>query len=661
MTRARHSGLGLVIAALFTAALAAGCGGGGTLPSGSVVNSPGGSNPPPTNLVKVKVTVTVPAQTRKGVRPDYISENTESLVIELSSVDGKGVTGVNPTTINTTPKARDCKVETGATVCSATASGSPGADVFAVTTFSGTSGHGNVLSSGTVQAKIQSGGGGVQISNQLSLSVGGIIASIKLSLSPKSGKRGTPMKSSVDLAAYDASGAEIVGPSEYALAITLAIQGDTAKAFLLHAGSKSGSSLTIVRPTSGITLAYDGSKEATTITLQATTDGSGSVGASANFTLHGKTPPPPVGTIYVLNLGAKGTGQGAIVTEYSGNAKGNAAPQNTLSLDSKLFARSITVDSAGNLYVGYLDTSTGVNPGTGQPDAANEIAVYAPGATGSAEPMAIVNSKASPNDSTLYPVYIAIDPSGRLVTYGATNVDGNSGSAKGAVLTYANGASGSVDPLYAFNFASPYIKYNNAGPTGLAIDSSNNFYVNGKLVAGFSSDYGLYVAAAADIGNANASAARTIPWDSITELAPGFTTNVSLDPTGEIYVGNVTTHGSGGSGTCQAQVNVYAAGASGGTTDVPPIRVLTLDGVSSSKNCQSNALLGYFPEITLYQQSVFVADVFNNAIDEFTSSDSGTVKPSLQITGPSTQLSAPAALAIASLSGQAKARPANPR
>ena len=42
-------------------------------------------------------------------------------------------------------------------------------------------------------------------------------------------------------------------------------------------------------------------------------------------------------------------------------------PSDTLSLDSKLYARSIAVDSSGNLYVGYFDTSTGANPGSPTP------------------------------------------------------------------------------------------------------------------------------------------------------------------------------------------------------------------------------------------------------------------------------------------------------
>ena len=90
---------------------------------------------------------------------------------------------------------------------------------------------------------------------------------------------------------------------------------------MLHAAGKSGSSLSIVKPTSGITLTYDGNAQASAVTVQASVDGPSSIGANANFSLHGKVPPPPVGTIYALNLGAK-DGLAATVTEYSGKAKG---------------------------------------------------------------------------------------------------------------------------------------------------------------------------------------------------------------------------------------------------------------------------------------------------------------------------------------------------
>jgi hypothetical protein len=599
--------------------------------------------------------VTIPAA-KSGARPAYLSPNTESLSIALVSVDGKGVTGVNPTIVNTVAKARGCTVKGQNIVCSATAAGSPGNDVFAATAYAGTDATGDVLSVGSVQATIASGGGSVGISNALSLTLDGVIASLQLRLDPKEAKRGVRTTSVISLTAYDASGAQIVGPADYSQPITLAIEGDTNGAFRLHDASGSGTSLSIPKPSSGITLFYDGNKEASAVTIQASVSGPSSISANAGFALRGKEPPPPVGTIYVLNLGSK-DGASAVVTEYDGKAKGNAAPERTLSLSSKLYARSIAVDSGGNLYVGYLDNDIGFNPETGEPDPHNEIAIYAPGASGNAQPTAVLTADKE-TKTTLFPISVVFDPSGRLVTYGSTDVDGNDGD---AVLTYSAGSSGAAPPADAWSFSTPQIRY--AGPTGLALDSGGNFYVNGALHTSLGPDYGLFVAPVSDIGDPQTEPSRTIPWDSTTELEPGLTEGVALSASGEIFIANAITQGSGSSTSCQGRANVFAAGADGGTTDDPPLRVLTLGGVfTQNPECDSarNALAPFFPTIALYGTTLFVADDFNDAVSAFSSGAGGTVKASLRIAGSATQLDAPMALAITSASGQAKARPAYP-
>jgi hypothetical protein len=640
------------VAIAVSALLLTACGGGG-LPAGSVVNSPGGGpTSPPTKLVNVKVTVTVPPSEKgRQIRPNYVSVNTESLVIELASVNGEAVVGVNPTTINTLAYAHDCKQESGGIVCSAIASGSPGADVFDVTTYDGINATGAVLSVGTVQAKIDGGADGVQISNRLSLTLEGIVAGLRLSLSPEGAKRGDRAKAAVALAAYDASGAQIVGPSKFSASIALAIQGDAQRAFLLEASGKRGSSLTIVKPLSGITLEYDGNVQASSVTVAATVDGPGSNGASANFSLQGRQPPPPVGTIYALNLGTN-DGLAASVTEYDGNAKGNAQPERTLQLNSKLYARSIAVDSKGDLYVGYFDSALGFSISSGTPDKGNEVAIYAPGASGNQQPAKVLTFD-SKSKTTIFPIFMAFDAAGGLVTYGATTVDGNAGD--NAVLTYASGSSGATPPSQSWAFASPTIEYQ--GPSGLALDSAGNFYVNGTLHTPLAPSYGLFVATASDNGNPSVNPSRTLPWDSTTELTPSLTTNVAVSGSGEIFIANAVTSGSGYSTSCQGRANVYSAGTGGGITDVKPLRVLTLSGViAQSYTCTSprNPLVPYFPSITLYDTTLFVADDFNNAIDAFSANAHGIVKPSLQITGSATGLNAPVALVVTSTSGQPK-------
>jgi hypothetical protein len=169
------------------------CGGTNT-PFGPIVGFGGGGDPPPIRLVGVRLTVTIPPL-GSGPRANYLSTKTQSLEIELVSVDGKGVSGVNPTTMNTVPKGRGCKLQGREVVCSATISGSPGHDVFAVSTYAGADATGQVLSVGSVNATVSSGGGGLGISNRLSLALDGVIASLKVSLDPAKGKRGERMTS----------------------------------------------------------------------------------------------------------------------------------------------------------------------------------------------------------------------------------------------------------------------------------------------------------------------------------------------------------------------------------------------------------------------------------------------------------------------------------
>lgn len=621
--------------------LLAGCGGGGGNPFGPVVNSPGGGGGhPPTQLVPVKVTVTVPRSSGQ-MRPDYVSVNTESLVIELTSVDGSGVTGVKATTINTLAHSHGCKTGSDGLVCSATAQGSPGDDVFAVTTYSAPNAIGSVLSVGTVQAKVKGGNANVPISNTLSLTLDGVIASLKLALAPNWGKYGHAMRSSVTLAAFDATGAQIVGPSNYATPVVLSLQGDSQNAFALRANGKTGASLSIVKPTSDITLAYDGNPQASSpVTLQANVDGP-SIGSSANFSLRGKQPPPPVGTIYVLNIGAN-DGKSATVTEYDGKAKGNVAPKNVLHLSSALYARSIALDAKGNLYVGYFDSPSGWSPSTDEPDAGNEVAIYQPGASGSDGPTAVLNSDPQAT-TTLYPSSMSFDPSGRLVTYGANTSE--IPSPKGAVLTYAAGSKGRTAPEDAFNFASPWIEYSVGGTTGLAVDANNNFYVSGGLAVTFSVEYGLFVAQASDIDNPQAPVARTVSWSDEQPNEP--IRNVALDENGEIYLGYAD------STSCQAKVNVYAGGLKGSDQ---PLRVLTLDGVTA-QGCQNSSFWQNFPTINLYGRSLYIVDPINNALDAFPAGNGGTVKATLHIAGSLTGLNAPIGLLVTSLSGSAAADP----
>lgn len=645
LTRARYA-----VAAMVALVTAWGCGGSFNTPNGPNVGDGGNPGQPPPRLVDVSVTVTIPAPSQ-GIGPQYVSYNTESVAIQLVSVNGNSVSGVNPTIVNTLPNSRDCKAQAQETVCTGVAKGSPGNDVFVLTAYEGKNATGAVLAVGTARANIGSGGGKLSINGQ-TLTLNGIIAKLKLSLSPNQSKRGEKTTAQVSLRAYDASGAEITGPSDYAEPVALTIQGDVDRSFSLHLGNRSGESLKITKPPTGITLVYDGNTQAQPVTAQASVDGPSSPSASAAFNLKGKQPPPPIGTIYALNLGSS-SGQGATVTEYDGKSTGNAAPERTLNLDAKLYAVSIAVDSSNDLYVGYFENNLGYNPANGEPLSGNEIAIYAPSASGNDQPVATITE--GPDSTTIFPIFMAFDPSQRLVTYGATTVDNNTGD---SVLTYAKGTSGKATPEYAFAFNTPTIHY--SGPNGLAIDGAGNVYLNGQFKQGFSSVYGMYVNAAVNIGLNDATPSRDIPWNpSQSGLQPGYVSNLALNESGEIFIGNIVKNGSGSGATCQAAANVYSAGASGSGSGYSPLRTMMLESIATQGTActnQSDPRYFYFPTIAIYGTALFAADAYNNAIDAFAASGHGVVKPFLQISGSATQLDAPVALVITSVSGHAKAR-----
>ncbi len=103
------------------------------------------------------------------------------------------------------------------------------------------------------------------------------------------------------------------------------------------------------------------------------------------------------------------------------------------------------------------------------------------------------------------------------------------------------------------------------------------------------------------------------------------------------------------------RANVYASGATGGTTDAPPLRVLVLGDVYTQNSlCAStrDPRVPFFPAIQLYGATLFVADDFNDAIDAFASDRNGTVNASRRVSGSATQLNAPIALVISSHSAQ---------
>jgi len=202
----------LAVTLLAVAALATGCGGGGSnsaLPASP--NAPVQSGP---GRGAAAFTITVPnATTGAGVkRPAYISSNTMS----VSIVETDGTSAPRPPVVaNLTPTSPNCSASAGGTSCSIVVPANAGSDTFVVTAFDALNGGGNKLSTGTLVATINAG----TANTTVPLTLGGIVASLTVTFADAFAPVGTA-GTTLAVQAKDASGATIVGTFDNPIALS---------------------------------------------------------------------------------------------------------------------------------------------------------------------------------------------------------------------------------------------------------------------------------------------------------------------------------------------------------------------------------------------------------------------------------------------------------
>ncbi|HZZ65909.1 MAG TPA: hypothetical protein VFE17_10450 [Candidatus Baltobacteraceae bacterium] len=629
---------------------------GGSLSTGGNVFAP--PTPAPGAKIQpasVHLSVTIPAASNAGSGDGrkYISPNTKSISLLLVSVNGQAVTGQNAAIVQTYAGASNCSSGSGGSLtCTATIAGAVGSDVATVTLYSGPNATGSALAAGSMQFQVAATGSSLAITNGTSISIGGVVANLSVAVSPQSFALGHSASLSVTLTATDASGATIVGPAAFTTPVELTTSDTTGSiGFTTGTSQTPSSSLSVTSPATQIQMVYNGSSQlaAGPITVQAqqgsltavATAQAGGVSPSGSpSTSPSGTPLPQNATVYVLNQGSNG-GTNATVTEYSLTASGNAAPIRTVTLSPSLYAAGMAVDKTGRIYIGYYDSPTFAI------DSGNELDVYNAGASGAAHPAARITSEAT-QSTMLDPGTIYVDKSGRIITLATTNVDGQSGG--DSIVTYAPNANGAVPPVHAWNFdytngAMYFVyafQYGGYYTIGLTEDSAGNLFMAATLGVLASSDrpQGVFVAPASFVnGPPLTQPLRVIPGGGSATTLPAYASGqllqgLALDSSGTIYVSQAVN----GTGSIAA----FHSGASGGVTNVPPLR--TISGSVLNVSVPAVQVPPQLP-LAVAGGTLIVGNQTTNSVLFYPTTASGSATP-VTISGTATGLQTPIGVAV---------------
>ncbi len=192
----RLSLISLTAAAL----LIAGCGGGGgSLPSSGNGGGAGPITPQTKTTLTFSIRISPSSSTSNSKRtPNYVSPGTQSLGIVVTNQ------GASPSPAQYV-NLSSCTTSSGTTTCQATVAALPGLDTIAISAYSGASGAGSLLGSGSIQYQVQPGTNNVTSP----LTINGEVASI--ALTPVLGNLPLGQSTQVTAVAKDASGNIIVG------------------------------------------------------------------------------------------------------------------------------------------------------------------------------------------------------------------------------------------------------------------------------------------------------------------------------------------------------------------------------------------------------------------------------------------------------------------
>ena len=222
----RHSAFGFFV--FFAAALFVGCGGGGAGNSSALPSHGGSAGAMQQSAFRIFIPQPPTASLARA--PQYVSANTKSVGITLTSVNGAPPSPTIPSTIfNTT--VPPCTAVTGGISCIVTVGAILGSDVFTIVAYDAANGAGNVLSSGSVTIAVGPG-----TNTPPPVALGGNVVTVVVTPPPGATPLpngdlspiidGTVNSIQVTVAAKDADGNLIVGSAPFASPIPIVATGD---------------------------------------------------------------------------------------------------------------------------------------------------------------------------------------------------------------------------------------------------------------------------------------------------------------------------------------------------------------------------------------------------------------------------------------------------
>ena len=422
----------------------------------------------------------------------YVSPHTGSVVITLVAVNGVALSAPASGVANVPGSCAPA----GCTVTVTGVLAANGVDRFAVATWTGPSATGSIISNGIVDVPVPtSATQSIGSSNTTTLSIGGYVASIGLSITPSTYKQGKPSKGSLVASAKDATGATIIGNAQFANPIVVSITVGSGTPHFSFAGGSF--SYQVTGPLSSpVPVYYDGDPSlATTVSATSVNGNGAAVNATpatltVAFVLPSPSPTPTVSasipphgvSLYVLN------GMNKAVEEFPSPAPA-ATPKREFGPTLAMLdcapgvpayaagmVQGVTVDGSGNAYVTN-------NSYCGLGSLTLTAWQFGPAATAASKPSSTFVVPAA--ETAAASQNLGLDPTSQLVMLPTTDaVQGTPAvlrlsfpGATGSLVSVLGG--GPCIPLVGFSSCDGVNQYGYVNTYATAVDSRGYTYLSG--------------------------------------------------------------------------------------------------------------------------------------------------------------------------------------